>query len=216
MSSALSLITDEEEVAPASGVRASPWVVVPAHSLPCDSDSQSEAAIATARGVGEIAELFDRHAATVTRFVSRHVASEADVEDIVQATFVKVLRGISNFDGRSMVSTWLLGIAANIIKHHRRSKARRQRFERFLALAQGPGREARVTERIEARRSLGAINDALQRLDIEKRHAFVLCEFEGLSAREAAATLGASETTVWKRVSDTRKILRRAIPTECV
>jgi RNA polymerase sigma-70 factor (ECF subfamily) len=114
------------------------------------------------------------------------------------------------------VSTWLLGIAANVLKHHFRSKARRRRFERNLSLAQGDAREARVAERIEAKRSLAVAHDALQKLDLEKRRAFVLCELEGLSAREAAQTLGATETTVWKRVSETRKLLRRAMPVESV
>lgn len=218
--SGLSQITNEHEAAPVSGVRVTPWAAIHARPLLDVHDTQSsDAAIAAACALGDmaaIAELFDRHAPTLTRFVYRHVPSKADVEDIVQATFVKVLRGISSFDGRSMVSTWLLGIAANVIKHHRRSKARRQRFESFLALAQGEGRETRVTERIEAKRSLAAVNDALQRLDLEKRLAFVMCELEGLSAREAAVTLGATETTVWKRVSDTKKILRRAMPTELV
>ncbi len=224
MNSALSQITNEEEEAPVSGICAAipclePSVLTHGQQLSYSYDSEADAALASACAVRDapaIAELFDRHAATVTRFVCRHVQSRADVEDIVQATFVQVVRGISSFDGRSMASTWLLGIAANIIKHHRRSKARRQRFESFLALAQGEVRETRVTERIEARRSLAAANDALQRLDLEKRLAFVMCEIEGLSAREAAVTLGATETTVWKRVSDTRKILRRAMPTELV
>jgi len=224
MNSGLSQIANEEEAVPVSGIRAAipcldPWDLTERQHLSYDYDSEGGAAVASAYAIGDtpaIAELFDRHAATVTRFVCRHVQSRADVEDIVQATFVKVVRGISSFDGRSMVSTWLLGIAANVIKHHQRSRARRQRFESLLALGQGEGRETRVTERIEARRSLAAANDALQRLDLEKRQAFVMCELEGLSAREAAMTLGATETTVWKRVSDTRKILRRAMPTELV
>jgi len=161
-----------------------------------------------------IATLFDRHERTVTRFVCRHVPSLEDVEDIVQATFVSALRGYSRFDGHSMVTTWLLGIAANVIKHHLRSKLRRQRLERHLLLFQLDGSETRLAERIEAKRSLADANVALQKVDRAKRLAFVLCELEGMSAKEVAQTLGASETTVWKRVSDTRKILRRAMSSE--
>lgn len=160
-----------------------------------------------------VAALFDCHERTVTRFVCRRVPSEMDAEDIVQATFMHVLKGYSRFDGRSTVSTWLLGIAANVIKHHRRSRLRRQRFERHLA-CQLDGPETRIAERVEAKQSLALAYDALQKLDDEKRQAFVMCELQGLSAREAARTLGATETTVWKRVSDTRKILRRALPGE--
>jgi len=160
---------------------------------------------------GSFADWFSRHERTLTRFIYRQVPCTMDVEDILQVTFVRAMRGYARFDGRSAISTWLLGIAANVIRHHVRSKARRQRLERHLQVTFGDGRETRLSERIEAKHSLVAANDALKRLDSDKRQAFVLCELEGLTAREAAQTLGATETTVWKRVSDTRKILRRAM-----
>jgi RNA polymerase sigma-70 factor, ECF subfamily len=159
----------------------------------------------------EFADLLSHHERTVARFVYRQVSCLTDVEDIVQATFVRAIRGYSRFDGRSAVSTWLLGIAANVIRHYVRSKIRRQRLERHLQFALAEEPDTRLPERIEAKRSLAVANDALKRLDVDKRRAFVLCEIEGLSAREAARALGATETTVWKRVSDTRKILRRAV-----
>ena len=209
-----------DDPSPLSGLRTSrpPGVHWDVSQLPESTPKakhRSDDAIACACAQGDssaIAELFDRYERTLARFVCRHVPSEADVEDIVQATFVNVVRGISRFDGRSLVSTWLLGIAANVIKHHLRSKVRRQRFERCLSLIAGEGREARVAERIEAKRTLLIAHRALQKLDSDKQRAFVLCEIEGLSAREVAQTLGATETTVWKRVSDTRKLLKRAIP----
>lgn len=211
---------NEHESPPPSAVRTSrpsevQWDVIRMPESTPKVEPLSDDAIASACAQGDssaIAELFDRYERALARFVCRQVPSEADVEDIVQATFVNVVRGISRFDGRSLVSTWLLGIAANVIKHHLRSKARRQRFERCLSLVVGEGREARVAERIEAKRSLMMAHRALQKLDSDKQRAFVLCEIEGLSAREVAQTLGATETTVWKRVSDTRKILKRAMP----
>jgi RNA polymerase sigma-70 factor (ECF subfamily) len=157
------------------------------------------------------AALFENYEQTLFRFVYRRVPCASDVEDIVQATFVRALRGCSSFDGRSTILTWLLGIAANVVRHHVRSKVRRQRLERYLEIASQNSNETRVAEIIEAKYSLAAANDALQKLDAEKQEAFVMCEIEGLSAREVAETLGATETTVWKRVSDTRKILKRAV-----
>ena len=157
------------------------------------------------------AELFEHHEQTLFRFVYRHVPRPTDVEDIVQATFVRAIRGYARFDGRSTILTWLLGIAANVVRHHVRSKMRRQRLHHHLEVALGNAAETRLAETIDAKHSLAAANDALQKVDAEKREAFLLCELEGFSAREAARTLGATETTVWKRVSDTRKILRRAM-----
>ena len=157
------------------------------------------------------AALFEKHEQTLFRFVYRRVPCATDVEDIVQATFVRAIRGYTTFDGRSTILTWLLGIAANVVRHHVRSKVRRQRLERHLEIASQHASGTRVAEIVEAKHSLAAANDALQKLDVEKQEAFVMCEIEGLSAREVAETLGATETTVWKRVSDTRKILKRAV-----
>src|SRR5664280_335030 len=130
--------SNDEEPSLLSGLRTSRpsgvhWEVSQLPESTPNAKPLSDDAIACACAQGDstaIAELFDRYERTLARYVCRHVPSEADVEDIVQATFVNVVRGISRFDGRSLVSTWLLGIATNVIKHHLRSKVRRQRFER--------------------------------------------------------------------------------------
>jgi len=143
------------------------------------------------------------------------IQNDDEVEDIVQATFVVVLRGRSTFDARSLVSTWLLGIACNIVRHHVRSKMRRRRFETCLSLLMSHKQEeSNVAERAHARRTLALAHSALSRLDIDKQLAFVMCELEGLSARQAAQSLGVTEAIVWKRVSDARKALREALPRE--
>jgi RNA polymerase sigma factor (sigma-70 family) len=97
-------------------------------------------------------------------------------------------------------------------------------FDRFrLAVARSAGRRSRLagarrlvddeTEpppdgALDARRRLDALRRALASLRDERREAFVLCELEGLSAREASEALGVAETAIWKRVSDARRALR--------
>ena len=180
-------------------------------------EPMSDEAIALACASGDpaaIAELFDRHERTVSRFVYRLLPLDHEVQDIVQATFVEVLRGISRFDGRSKVSTWLLGIAANIVRHHLRARGRRRRFEHCLSLVIGAESESRLPERVQARRTLALAYDALHKLDVDKQVAFVMCEIEGVSAKDAALALGVTETAVWKRVSDARRTLKQALPRE--
>jgi len=180
-------------------------------------EPMSDEALAGACASGDpaaIAALFHRHGRTVSRFVYQMVRRDDDVEDIVQATFVEVLRGHASFDGRSLVSTWLLGIAANVVRHYVRSKIRRRRFETCLALVAGERRESALSERVHARRTLVLADKVLSQLDIDKQLAFALCELEGLSARDAAAALGATEAAIWKRVSEVRKALRQALSEE--
>jgi len=205
-----SLIPDESRRDPAANV-------VPLRTVSSKRASMSDEAIALACAHGDaaaIAELFDRHERTVSRFVYRMIAADDEVQDIVQATFVQVLQGISTFDGRSMVSTWLLGIAANLVRHHLRSKVRRRRFEQCLSVIVGSRGESAVTELVHARRTLALAHLALQKLDADKQIAFVMCEIEGLTAKDAALALGVTETVIWKRVSDARKALRQSLPKE--
>ena len=197
--------------------RESGATVVPLRRTSASRESMSDESLARDCIGGDpaaIAALFDRHGRTVSRFVFRMIHDENEVEDIVQATFVEVLRGYATFDGRSMVSTWLLGIAANVVRHQVRSKVRRRRFERCFSLFAEASHTSSVPERVEARRNLALTHAALTRLDIDKQLAFAMCEIEGLSAKDAALALGVTETVIWKRVSDARKALRQALPKE--
>ncbi len=173
-----------------------------------------EKALAAAAATGDpaaVGELFDRFQRLVTRYIGRMV-SGADVEDLVQATFLVVARGKARFDGRSKASTWLLGIATNVVRHHFRARRRRERFlGRWRDGGTGPAANPSAEVTVASRAALVRVQEVLDGLPVEKRAAFVLCELEGYSAREAAAILGASETAVWKRVSDTRRTLRKAL-----
>ena len=197
--------------------RESGATVVPLRRTSASRESMSDESLArdcTGGDPAAIAALFDRHGRTISRFVFRMIHDENEVEDIVQATFVEVLRGYATFDGRSMVSTWLLGIAANVVRHQVRSKVRRRRFEQCFSLFVDARHTSSVPERVEARRNLALTHAALTRLDIDKQLAFAMCEIEGLSAKDAALALGVTETAIWKRVSDARKAIRRALPKE--
>lgn len=55
--------------------------------------------------------LFMRHHARVYRFAARHTGSESMADDIANEVFLELWRQAPAFEGRSEVSTWLLGIA---------------------------------------------------------------------------------------------------------
>ena len=55
--------------------------------------------------------LFARHHVRVYRFVLRLVRNEATAEDLISEVFLDVWRQAGKFEGRSAVSTWMLGIA---------------------------------------------------------------------------------------------------------
>ncbi len=179
----------------------------PAESTPKWSDE----AVAHAVSSGDpaaVAEMFDRFHGPVSRYLSRIVGSGPDVDDLLQNTFMQVARGQTRFEGRSTVLTWLLGIATNVARHHVRSKVRQDRLLQAVAQESAPALEPDPGAAAEARQVLRRAQRVLDGLPDEQRFAFVLCELEGLRARDAARILETSETSVWKKVSDARKALR--------
>lgn len=151
--------------------------------------------------------LFDRHAAAMRRLVSRLGLRDTDAEDVVQTTFLDVMRTASAFDGRADARPWLLGMAAMRVRRHRRSFARlAARLARFGSepVREVPTPECETAERLEARRALAA----LERLSEKKREVFVLVALEGLSCEDVAAQIGIPVGTIWTRLHHARAELR--------
>jgi RNA polymerase sigma-70 factor (ECF subfamily) len=131
------------------------------------------------------------------------------VEDLVQSTFLEVVGQRARYDGRSSVKTWLFAIATNIVRRHRRATARRWKLAWLLASVE-PRIDESLSSQLDARRDVERVRTAFAALSEKARLAFLLCEVEGFSAKEAGQVLGSNEVTVWKRVSDARKALARA------
>jgi len=71
-----------------------------------------------------LGQLFDRHAEGVRAFLVRMGATRADADDLLQATFLEVVRAAARFDPRFPARNWLLGIANAMFRRHRRSLRR--------------------------------------------------------------------------------------------
>jgi RNA polymerase sigma-70 factor (ECF subfamily) len=186
------------------------WLRRPAR----DDPELSDEAVALACAGGDaaaIALLFDRFQRRVAAYVARLTGRAAEVDDLVQATFLEVARGRARFEAaRGGVTTWLFSVATNVVRHHRRATSRWLRLRAAFARVAEPGGPDLARE-VDARMQLARAERALAGLAHELREAFVLCELEGFSAADAAAVVGASEAAVWKRVSKARRALREAV-----
>jgi RNA polymerase sigma-70 factor (ECF subfamily) len=168
-----------------------------------------------ARGDGDaLGELFDRHHRAAYRFLGRLTgADDADLDDLVQATFLEAARAAPRFDGRAAVRTWIFGIAMNVARHYKRGNARRRRIIDDAAderPSQIPGRE-RPDEHAATRELLALVAEAVQGLPLPLREVFVACEIEELPGVDVARLLGIPEGTLWRRLHDARKALRAAL-----
>ena len=76
--------------------------------------------------------VLDRHHTAMIRLAARYVPNEAVAEEVVQETWIGVLRGIEHFGGRSSFKTWLFTILLN---QARRRGAAERRTVPFSALS---------------------------------------------------------------------------------
>jgi RNA polymerase sigma-70 factor (ECF subfamily) len=149
--------------------------------------------------------LYRDHVARVHRCISRILgATDADVEDVVQQTFLAAIDGADRFDGRSSVATWLVGIATRRALDQSRDRWRRARW-RKVTVAVGLGRPEAQPDHAHAQR--GDAESALRVLDPNQRMVFVLHEVEGYTLAEIREMTGTGISTLHARLQAARKKL---------
>jgi RNA polymerase sigma-70 factor, ECF subfamily len=150
------------------------------------------------------------------------VGNPLDAEDVLQETFIKAMRALPDFEGRSSVSTWLYRIAVN----EALMLIRKRRPD--LVSIEEPGNEDDEDQRdslqivdwcclpekelmaVETRK---AMDKAAQNLSPALRAVFVLRDIQGLSVHETAEALNLSEMAVKTRLSRARLQLRQELST---
>lgn len=148
-------------------------------------------------------EVFDRHARTVFRFASRRVGSEV-AEDVTAETFSIAFERRRGFDPeRGAVLPWLLGIATNVIRNHRRAERRQLR-----ATSRADVVHDDVDDRLDAAAAAPALARALSALTPGDRDAVLLFAWTPLGYDGVAQALGIPIGTVGSRLSRARRILR--------
>ena len=133
------------------------------------------------------AELVRRHARALARFLGAAGALEADVDDLVQETFIRAFGAVARFRGQCRFRTWLLTIGGNVVKdaHRRSRRARVVPLADDLQASDGDPHERAVAGEAEARLGVG-----LERLPRMQREVFLLRAQQGLEYAEIAAALG--------------------------
>lgn len=187
--------------------------VIPLHRIEGTPAEMSDEALVAACGTGEMAALgalYDRHAASIRRFLARMSGTCArDLDDLVQTTFEMIPHAARNFDHRSSARTWMFGIANNTARHHVRTEIRRRRLSEAATLeALAPSTTSDPSRDVAARRRAAQLAEAIVSLPPKLREAFVLVYLEGLPGAEVAHVLDTREGTIWKRLHEARAKLR--------
>jgi RNA polymerase sigma factor (sigma-70 family) len=183
-----------------------------AHRLARRSMDDSALVVAVAGGNLEaLGELFDRHQSDVGRYLASLGIAAGDIDDLVQTTFLEVMRAAPRFDSKLSARAWLLGIATVMVRRHRRSIGRT--FARLARWSGAARMDAPPTpvDFVESDETSLRLQRAFDALSEKKREVFVLVTLEGLSGEDAAHALGIPVNTVWTRLHHARLELRAAI-----
>ena len=150
--------------------------------------SSSDAALIAAWQAGDeraATELVRRHGRALARFLAGGGAREADVDDLVQETFIRAFRAVGKFRGQCQFRTWLLTIGGNVLKDAGRRAAR----DRVVPLDEALGDPH---EQAVAGEAADRLQEGLARLPRMQREVFLLRAQQGLAYEEIAAALGTS------------------------
>lgn len=164
--------------------------------------------------------LVRRHRRPVFAFILRSTGNAARAEDLLQETWLKVLRGARDYQPKARFKTWLYTLARNLCVDQARKESHR-RTEPLDAPANGEAGRSLSDSLPDdgARPERGAHNlgvrplleQALASLPTEQREVFVLREFSGVTFKEISEVTGVPENTVKSRMRYALESLRRQL-----
>jgi len=148
-------------------------------------------------------ELFARYREPIYGFFRRRLPDRPRAEDLTQETFLAMIRASARYEPRSLVRTYLYGIALKLVAAERRKLAR--------AHPSDAGETSDAGSMGETRDTALWIRQALEKLDAAEREIVMLREYEQLSYQEIAALLRLPLNTVRTRLYRARLALKEQL-----
>lgn len=149
--------------------------------------------------------VFTHYRPLMTHYVKRFLRDRDDIEDVVQATFIKAYQKITHYNPRQALSTWLYAIA-----RHTAIDALRHR--ECAACANQARAEVAVTDNaIHPDVAMALLSDALSRVSIRESRLLKMRYLEGAPYPRIAQQLGVSEDAARVRSYRARQRLKLAL-----
>jgi RNA polymerase sigma-70 factor (ECF subfamily) len=209
--------------------------------VPVREDYQDDEALVAALRAGDDGAfdwLLDRYTAPLRRLALTFVSSPAVADEVVQDTWLGVIRGLERFEGRSSLKTWIYRILMNTartrgVREHRSvpfSSAGGQGSDEperaFLPDAfQGrdgvrpgwwasPPQPWDPPEHLERAEALALVRHALEGLPANQRIVMSLRDIDGWSSEEVCSELGITQTNQRVLLHRARARVRVALDAE--
>ncbi|WP_370681357.1 RNA polymerase sigma factor [Comamonas sp. GB3 AK4-5] len=149
------------------------------------------------------------HQHRLRHFIYRHIGHADDAEELVQQAFVEAVHGYYGFRKEAELSTWLYGIAKNLVRNYlSRAPQRRYEFVSDEVLLETMDTAPGPDDVLECQQALRRLNQALRELPQNMQQVLWLVGVEKLSYEAAAQQLSVPTGTVRSRVSRARSALQ--------
>lgn len=165
--------------------------------------------------------LVRRHRTPVFNFILRYTGHRARAEDVLQETWLKVVRSAREYEPKAKFTTWLYTIARNLCVDSARKESYRQAASLEAPVAEGdegrplgeglPDTAASPERGAHNARVRPLLERALSSLPEEQREVFILREYSGIPFKDIAEVTGVSENTVKSRMRYALEGLRRRL-----
>ena len=175
------------------------------NQTPTNPVSDEKLMLAFAQGSPEaLTELFRRYQQPIHGFFRRRVTDPARAEELMQETFLALLRAANRYEPRALFRTYLYAVALKILRAHRRKTIFRAAFFGRPEAAPDPAKQDATETSVWVRR-------AIAQLEATDREILLLREFEQLSYAEIADLLRLPINTVHSRLFRARAALRQLL-----
>lgn len=159
------------------------------------------------RDEAALRELHRLFARRVFAFAVQRLRDEAAAEEVVADTFFELWRFATRFRGESQPSTWILGIARNIVSNRLRSRTpETDELDEDM-----PAEDLGVFEAFAQKELREGILRCMEALSDAHRECLMLVFYEGLSLAEVAALQDCPENTVKTRLFHARKNIKDCV-----
>ncbi len=155
--------------------------------------------------------LLTRHRRPVFNFILRFVGSREIAEDLLQDTFLRVIKGADKYERKAKFTTWLYTIARNLCVDQSRRQKHRKAQSLDAPLSKGsegggtlldvvPGNEMGSDRKAASRELHQRLHNAIATLSEEQREVFLMREFLDMPFKQIADVVGVPENTVKSRM----------------
>lgn len=159
--------------------------------------------------------LVKRNNQTLYRVIRSYIKDEADIEDVIQNSYIKAYTKLSQFKSASSFSTWLIRIAINesLLRIRQNGKRRRLRAQASDAVGYNlleipDSNQLNPQQKMIQKEAKNQLEEAIDMLSLKYQVVYLMREIEGMSIKEIALILNLTEVNVKVRLHRSKDMLK--------